>query len=88
MSWDNPALMPLYHVQLETNFRIISYEIATQNFDYVEEAKIHLSQRLIEGEDYIHVGGCSSIGYVAKNDFAQILGAKVTRGQPFEENEE
>ena len=49
MSWDNPALMPLYHVQLETNLRIISYEIATQNFDYVEEAKIHLSHRLIEG---------------------------------------
>ena len=88
MSWCNPELMPLYHVQLETRHRIISYEIATQNFDHVEEAKMHLSQRLIEGEDYIHVGGCSSIGYVAKSNFAQILEAKVTTGQPFRENEE
>ena len=88
MSWDDSAKMTLYHVQLETRHRIVSYEIATQNFDYEEVAKMHLAQRLIEGEDYIHVGGCSSIGYVVKNEFAQILEAKVTRGQPFEENEE
>ena len=88
MSWDNPAMMPLYHVQLETSCRIISYEIGTQNFNYAEVAKAHLSQRLIKGEGYIHVGGSDFIGYVAKNEFAQILEAKVTRGQPFEENEE
>jgi hypothetical protein len=88
MSLDDSMKMPMYHVQLETRHRIISYEIATQNFNHVEIAKMHLSQRLIEGEDYIHVGGCSSVGYAAKNDFAQILEAKVTRGQPFEENEE
>ena len=88
MSLDDSMKMPMYHVQLETRHRTISYEIATQNFNHVEIAKMHLSQRLIEGEDYIHVGGCSSVGYAAKNDFAQILEAKVTRGQPFEENEE
>ena len=88
MSWDDFTQMPLYHVQLETRHRTISYEIATQNFNHVEIAKMHLCQRLIEGEDYIHVGGCSRIGYAAKNDFAQILEAKVTTGQPFEESEE
>jgi hypothetical protein len=54
----------------------------------VEIATMHLCQRLIKGEDYVHVGGCSRIGYADKNDFAQILEAKVTTGQPFEENEE
>jgi hypothetical protein len=88
MSWDDPTKMPLYHVQLETRHRIISYEIATQNFNHVEIATMHLCQRLIKGEDYVHVGGCSRIGYADKNDFAQILEAKVTTGQPFEENEE
>jgi len=88
MNFDDSSKMPLYHVQLETRHRIVSYEIATQNFDHAEEAIMHLSLRLVKGEDYIHVGGCSCIGYVAKNDFAQILEAKVTTGQPFEESEE
>tara|TARA_R110002096_G_scaffold121763_2_gene263631 strand:- start:404 stop:670 length:267 start_codon:yes stop_codon:yes gene_type:complete len=88
MSYDDTSKMPLYHVQLETKYRIISYEIGTENFDAVEEAKIHLSQRLIEGEDYINVGGNSKIGYVQKEKHAQIFEAKVTTGQPFKEDEE
>ena len=80
--------LPPELLQLETRHRIISYEIATQNFNHVEIAKMHLCQRLIEGEDYVYLGGCSRIGYAAKNDFAQILEAKVTMGQPFMEIEE
>ena len=86
MSLDDSMKMPMYHVQLETRHRTISYEIATQNFNHVEIAKMHLSKD--------HVGGCSSVGYAAKNDFAQsrFLEARNSniggRGQPFEENEE
>ena len=88
MSYDDTTKMPLYHVQLETKYRIISYEIGTENFDAVQEATIHLSQRLIDGEDYIHVGGTSTIGYILRNDYPQIVEAKVSTGQPFKENEE
>ena len=34
--WEDPNLMPLYHVQLETRDLIVSYEIATDNYDAVE----------------------------------------------------
>ena len=60
--WEDPDLMPLYHVQLETRNLIVSYEVATDNYDAVEVATEHLSRHLDPGT-HIWKGGMSSIGY-------------------------
>jgi hypothetical protein len=79
MSFDDPTKMPLYHVQLETRRRIISYEIATDDFDATDLAKGHLCSviGLLPGEDYVHTGGVHQIGYHNKGPY-EILEAKVT----------
>ena len=61
--WEDPNLMPLYHVQLETRDLIVSYEIATDNYDAVEVAMAHLRERLRDPHVHIHYGGGDSIGY-------------------------
>ena len=61
--WEDPNLMPLYHVQLETRDLIVSYEVATPDFDYVEVAMAHLRERLRDPHVHIHHGGGGSIGY-------------------------
>lgn len=61
--WEDPSLMPLYHVQLETRDLIVSYEIATPDFDYVAVAKAHLRERLRDPTVSIHYGGGAVIGY-------------------------
>ena len=60
--WEDPNLMPLYHVQLETRDLIVSYEIATDDYDYVEVAEAHLRERL---GDHVPIwyGGGGDIGY-------------------------
>lgn len=52
----------LYQVQLETNHRIYSLEVPTNEFDAVELAEIHLA---VEYDDYgpFHLGGYCDIGY-------------------------
>jgi len=87
MSWDDPTKMTLYHVQLETKSRTVSYEIATTEFDAVQLAKAHLRQR-IDPCGPIHVGGYSTIGYVDKKPFPVFYEVKVTTGKLFDENEE
>ena len=61
--WEDPNLMPLYHVQLETRDLIVSYEIATDDYDYVEVAEAHLRVRLRDPHVPIHYGGGGDIGY-------------------------
>lgn len=88
MSWDNPTKMPLYHVQLETKRRTVSYEIATTEFDAILLAKAHYKQRNDLFVEQIHIGGYSDIGYVDKKPFPVFYEAKVVSGLPFEESEE
>ena len=80
MSWDDPSKMPIYQVQLETRYRIIGYEVATNNHDAIDLAKAHLCSvfELQKGEDYIHVGGYSEIGYHELGD-SLILETKILR---------
>jgi hypothetical protein len=79
--WEDPNLMPLYHVQLETRDLIVSYEIATPDFDYVEIATAHLRERLGEPHAPIHYGGGGSIGYHPIGDgLPLIIEWKVTTG--------
>ena len=59
--WEDPDLMPLYHVQLETRDLIVSYEVATPNADSVEIAKAHLRERLRDPHIYLHYGGGSNV---------------------------
>ena len=61
--WEDPNLMPLYHVLLETRDLIVSYEIATPDFDYAEVAMAHLRERLRDPHVHIHYGGGDRIGY-------------------------
>ena len=65
---EDPEQMPLYHVQLETRDLIVSYEIATPNFDYVEVAMAHLRERLRDPHVPIHHGGGGRIGYHRRGD--------------------
>lgn len=64
--------MPLCHIQLETQTRIIRYEIAVDDDDddncTVEMAHEHLRDRYIDGEtdDHVHMGGYHRIGHVPK----------------------
>ena len=80
MSWNDPEKMPIYQVQLETRHRIIDYEIATNNHDAADIAKGHLCSviGLVDGEDFIHVGGYDQIGYHKKGPY-EILEAKILR---------
>ncbi len=65
--WDDPSKMTLFHVQLETSDLIVSFEIASEDYDHVDVAKAHLSGLIGEGR-HIHCGGTSSIGYVDRGD--------------------
>ncbi len=82
--WDDPKLKTWYHVQLETRDLIISCEVATPNFDPADIAREHLRSLLPDPDNtHIHVGGCSSIGYVSV-DYPSILDFRVTTGNaPF-----
>ena len=44
--WEDPDLMPLYHVQLETRDLIVSYEVATPNADSVEIGRASCRERV------------------------------------------
>lgn len=76
--WDDPNLKTLYHVQLETADLLVSYEIATADFDAVDIAKADLAPRLREGTP-LWCGGTSSIGYVAA-DVPPIVEMRVIAG--------
>jgi len=79
--WEDPNFMPLYHVQLETRDLIVSYEVATPDFDHVEVAMAHLRERLRDPQVHIHYGGGGSIGYhPSGNGKPVILEWKVTTG--------
>ena len=79
--WEDPNLMPLYHVQLETRDLIVSYEIATDNFDAVDIAQAHLRERLRKPHIPLHYGGSGSIGYHPIGDGKPvIIEWKVTTG--------
>lgn len=79
--WEDPNLMPLYQVQLETRDLIVSYEIATPDFDYVEVALAHLRERLRGVKVYILYGGGGSIGYHPIGDGKPVvIEWKVTAG--------
>ena len=74
--WEDPDLMPLYHVQLETRDLIVSYHIATDNYDAVEVAKVHLRERLLDPEVHIHKGGTmglSTVGYHPIGDGSPVV---------------
>ena len=77
--WDDPNLKVLYHVQLETSELIVSYEIATSEFDAIEIAKTDMSTRIPEGTP-LWCGSVSSIGYVPIESLA-ILDMKVVAGE-------
>lgn len=80
--WENPNLMPLYQVQLETRDLIVSYEVATPDFDAVDIAKAHLRERLRKPHIPIHYGGGGSIGYHPIGDGSPVVIAwKVTTGR-------
>ncbi len=64
----DPNQMPLYHVQLETRDLIVSYEVATKDFDQVEVATAHLRQRLRDPHVQVHHKGGGSIGYHPRGD--------------------
>jgi hypothetical protein len=61
--WDDPNLMPLYHVQLETRDLIVSYDIATPDYNAVDVALADLRPRLLDPETHIWKGSTSTIGY-------------------------
>ena len=72
--WEDPNLMPLYQVQLETRDLIVSYE-------YVEVAMAHLRERLRDPHVHIHYGGGGSIGYHPIGDGKPVvIEWKVTTG--------
>ena len=71
--WEDPDLMPLYHVQLETRDLIVSYHIATDDYDAVEVAKVHLRERLPDPEVQIHKGGLSTVGYHPIGDGSPVV---------------
>lgn len=77
--WEDPNLKVLYHVQLETPELIVSYEIATSEFDAVEIAKNDMSTRIPEGTP-LWCGAVSSIGYVPIESPA-IVDMKVVAGE-------
>ncbi|NBU17606.1 MAG: hypothetical protein EBS48_11490 [Actinobacteria bacterium] len=80
--WDDPNLKTLYHVQLETKDLLVSYEIATPDFDAVDLAKADLAGRL-PPETPIWCGSTSSIGYVPL-DSPAVVDVRVVAGQaPF-----
>lgn len=66
--WDDPDLMPVYHVQLETGDLIVSYEVATPDYDAVEVAMLDLRARLTDPNVHIACGHTSSIGYHTIDD--------------------
>jgi|APSaa5957512622_1039677.scaffolds.fasta_scaffold27119_5 hypothetical protein len=66
--WEDPNLMELYHIQLETNNLIVSYEVATSEYNAVEVATAHLRERLVNPDVRIGVGGSSTIGYHQKGE--------------------
>ncbi len=73
---NNPNLMTLYHVLLETvgtQQLIVSYEIATPDFDYVDIAKAHLQETLADPNIYIYSGGSSSIGHHPIGDGSPVV---------------
>ena len=79
--WEDPTLMPLYHVQLETRYLIVSYEIATPDFDAVDVAIAHLRERLRDPHVPIHYGGGGNIGYHPIGDGKPVvIEWKVTTG--------
>ncbi len=61
--WDDPNLMPLYHVQLETRDLIVSYTVATNDYNAVDIAIADLHSRLAEPNTHVWCGSQSSIGY-------------------------
>lgn len=61
--WEDPGLMPVYHVQLETRDLIVSYEVATPEYDAVEVATMDLRARLVDPDVHIWCGSSSTIGY-------------------------
>ena len=61
--WDDPALMDLYQVQIETSDIIVGYEIATSEFDHCDIAMDHLREQLVEPFTAMWVGGTDHIGY-------------------------
>jgi hypothetical protein len=44
--WEDPNLMPLYHVQVESRHFVMSYEIATTEYDACEVALKHFWDHL------------------------------------------
>ena len=79
--WEDPTLMPLYHVQLETRYLLVSYEIATPDFDAVDVAIAHLRERLRDPNVPIHYGGGGSVGYHPIGDGKPVvIEWKVTAG--------
>jgi hypothetical protein len=62
--WEDPDLMPLYHVQLETRDLIVSYEVATDEYDAADLAIQHLKGwKNLQEDTPIWKTHISSIGY-------------------------
>lgn len=62
--WDDPNLMTLYHVQVETKDILVSYEIAAEVGEATQIALNHFREFIANPTVFAWVGGCSSIGYV------------------------
>jgi len=61
--WDDPNLMPVYHVQLETRDLIVSYTVATNDYNAVEFAIADLRTRLVDPNTHVWKGSLSEVGY-------------------------
>lgn len=71
--WEDPNLMPRFHVQLETRDIIASYEVATPDYDAVEIAINHLRERLLDQNTHIWKGHTSGIGYHPIGDGSPVI---------------
>lgn len=61
--WDDPSLMPIYHVQLETRDLIVSYMVATSDYNAVDVAIADLRTRLVDPNTHVWKGSLSEVGY-------------------------
>jgi len=61
--WDDPTMMTLYHVQVETSDMLVSYEVLCEPGDASDIALDHFRKLVGDPDVHAWVGSSSSIGY-------------------------
>ena len=71
--WDDPNLMPVYHVQLETRDLVVSYEVATADYNAVAVATADLRARLRDPEAHVWGESAGHVGYYPVGDGSPVV---------------